>query len=205
MRNATSEAFNSACDSISKLCKIIVKEDVVLVKDGGVIEFNSVKEYLDNFRGHLEFVRLKRLKKDSIDFNSDLLFLEAKLKFLNFMVVKKRNNKEIVDFVSNFPSWISSRLQKIEIVKLSSDHIKQTEQEIKDVKVKIKETEKKIKEQEKIYKQITTELNKKGKTTFVKNLSSLFETTHMNGIEIFQVEEQEEESLSEEIQEEDEI
>jgi hypothetical protein len=187
------------------LCKIIVKEDVVLVKDGSVIEFSSVKEYLDNFKGHLEFVRLKRLKKDSLDFNSDLLFLEAKLQFLNFMVVKKRTNKEIFDFVSKFPGWISSRLQKIEIVKLSSDHIKQTENEIKEVKLKIKETDKKIKEQERVYKQTISELNKKGKTTFTKNISSLFEITHMDGIEIFQVEEPEEEVLSEETQEEDEI
>ncbi len=205
LRGVDQKKFAEICESVSKLCKIIVKEDVIFIKDGGVIEFSSVKEYLDHFKGHLEYVRLKRLIRDSYNYSRELAFLEAKLKFLNYMVVKKRTNTEIVNFLAKFESWISSRLQKIEIVKLSSDHIKQTEKDIEDIKKKIAEVKKAVKEQEKKHKQVMTAIQKLGKKTLTKTTTSLFEPTQIEGIEIFQVEEEEEETIQEEIEEEDEI
>ena len=202
-RGMNPETFDEVVSSISKLTKIIVKEDVIFVKDGNVMEFSSVKDYLDHFKTHLELVKLKRLIRDEYDFSRELAFLEAKLKFLNFMVAKKRNNKEIMDFVSQFESWISTRLQKIEAVKLSVEHIKQTEEDIKEIKKKIAQLKKDIKEQEKNYKKVCKELEKISKTKQTKIANSLFEETQINGIEIFQVEEEEEKV--EEIEQEDEI
>ncbi len=202
-RGMNPETFDEVVASISKLTKIIVKEDVIFVKDGNVMEFPSVKDYLDHFKAHLELVKLKRLIRDEYDFSRELAFLEAKLKFLNFMVAKKRNNKEITDFVSQFESWISSRLQKIEAVKLSVEHIKQTEEDIKEIKKKIAQLKKDIKEQEKNYKKVCKDLEKISKTKQTKISNGLFEETQINGIEIFQVEEEEEKV--EEIEQEDEI
>lgn len=204
VRGVDRNRFAEICEIIAKICKIIVKEDIIFIKDGGVIEFSSVKEYLDHFKGHLEYVRLKRLIRDSYNCSRELSFLEAKLKFLNYMVVKKRSNKEIVEFLQKFENWISGRLQKIEIIKLSSDHIKQTENDISEVKKKITEVKKEVKEQEKKHKQIMTDIQKLGKKTLTKTTMNLFEPTQIEGIEIFQVEEEEEEML-EEIGEEDEI
>jgi len=203
VRGVDNTRFSEVVSSISKLTKIIVKEDVIFVKDGNVMEFSSVKDYLDHFKTHLELVKLKRLIRDEYDFSRELAFLEAKLKFLNFMVAKKRNNKEIMDFVSQFESWISTRLQKIEAVKLSIEHIKQTEEDIKEIKKKIAQLKKDIKEQEKNYKKVCKELEKISKTKQTKIANSLFEETQINGIEIFQVEEEEEKV--EEIEQEDEI
>lgn len=202
-RGMNPETFDEVVSMISKLTKIIVKEDVIFVKDGNVMEFSSVKDYLDHFKTHLELVRLKRLIRDEYDFSRELAFLEAKLKFLNFMIAKKRNNKEITEFVSQFESWISSRLQKIEAVKLSVEHIKQTEEDIKEIKKKIAQLKKDIKDQEKNYKKVCKDLEKISKTKQTKIVNSLFEETQINGIEIFQVEEEEEKV--EEIEEEDEI
>jgi hypothetical protein len=200
-----SDAFKDVCDVVSKLTKIIVKEDIIFIKDGNVMEFSSVKEYLDHFRGHLEFVRLKRLMRDEANHSRELAFLEAKLKFLNFMVAKKRTNDEIFKFLGDFEGWISARLQRIEAVKLSAEHIKQTEIDIQDLKKKIAQTKKDIKEQDKVYKSRMKDIQKmaKGKNTRFTN-TALFEPTHSDGIEIFQIVEEEEENNAEEI-EEDEI
>lgn len=204
IRGADINRFKEVSDSISKICKIIVKEDIIFVKDGGVLEFSSIKEYLDHFKGHLEFVKLKRLMRDEFNYSRELAFLEAKLKFLNFMVVKKRTNKEIVNFLSPFEGWISQRLQRIEIIKLSSDHIKETENEIRAIKQKIQEVKKKVKEQEKRHKEIAKEIEKTGKIKLTKNLTPvLFEETQIGGIDVFQVpEEQENEKELEEDEEE---
>jgi hypothetical protein len=160
-----------------------------------------VKEYLDHFKEHLELVKLKRLLRDESDYSRELTFLEAKLKFLNFMITKKRTNPEIIKFLDEFESWISSRLGKIELVKLSVEHIKQTENEIAELKKKIIQVRKEIKEQDKIYKTMCKEVLKLEKTRHKKIINSLFEPEQSNGIEIFQVEEEEIEIK----QEEDEI
>ena len=184
------------------MCKIIVKEDVILIKDGKVMEFGSVKEYLDHFKEHLELVKLKRLLRDESDYSRELTFLEAKLKFLNFMIAKKRTNTEIIKFLEDFENWISSRLSKIELVKLSVEHIKQTEIDIADLKKKIAQVRKEIKEQDKIYKKVCKEVLKLEKNKNKKIMNSLFEPDHSNGIEIFQIEEEEEIEIK---HEEDEI
>ena len=180
------DAFRDMCNIISKLSKIIVKEDVIFVKDGNVMEFSSVKEYLDHFRGHLEYIKLKRLIRDELDYSRELAFLEAKLKFLNFMVAKKRKNDEILEFLGEYESWISSRLQRIEAVKLSIEHIKQTQIDIQELKKKIAKVKKEIKEQERLYKSKMKEIQKmpKGKNTKFTN-TALFEPTQSDGIEIF--------------------
>lgn len=198
------QLFDQVCEIVAKLTKIIVKEDVIFVKDGNVMEFSSVKEYLDHFKGHLELVKLKRINRDQQNFSRELLFLEAKLKFLNFMVAKKRKNDEINEFLSDFEAWISNRLQKIEAVKLSTEHIAQTEIDIKELKKKIEETKKLIKAQEKKYKETLQLIQKSTKGKQTKIPAMLFETTQMDGIEVFQVEEEEEKEFSE-TSEDDEI
>jgi DNA gyrase/topoisomerase IV subunit A len=182
---------------IKKMTQIVVKEDVVFVRDGAVAEFNSVKEYLDAFKVHLEDVRLNRMIRDEENFRDDLAFLEAKLKFLIFMSQKKRTNQEIETFLSQFPSKISSRLAAIQIVKLSEDHIEETRKEIERIKSKIKETQLLIKAQRKV----VAELAKKKSTP--KSSKLIFSAPQspiaIDGIEVFTlVEEDEEEEQTEE-------
>ena len=197
------ETFEETVLVVSRLTKIIVKEDIIFVKDGNVMDFPSIKDYLDHFKAHLELVKLKRIIKDEQDFSKELAFLEAKLMFLNFMIAKKRNNNEIVDFISRFENWISLKLQKIEIIKLSLEHIKQTEENIKEIKKRIIQLKKDIKDQEKNYKSVCKNLEKISKTKQTKISNSLFDESQINGIEIFQIEE-EEEKINE-IEQEDEI
>lgn len=176
--------------TIKRMTQIVVKEDVVFVRDGSVAEFNSVKEYLDAFRIHLENVRLKRLLRDEENYKDDLEFLEAKLKFLIFMSQKKRTNKEIEEFLSQFPSRISVRLSAIQIVKLSEDHIEETRKEIEKIKAKIKETQALIKAQKKVVAELA---KKKSAPKSSKLMASASQTTpaEINGIEVFTLSEEE--------------
>ncbi len=196
MRSVDLNTFRSVCESISRLTKVIVKEDIVLVKDGCVIEFNSVKDYLDTFRIHLEEVRLNRLLRDAIDLSDELEFLEAKLKFINFMITKKRSNSEIMEFLSGYSQKISAKLQRIEAIKLSSETIEETKNQIAEIKKKISENKKLITEQKSKFNRIKKEIKTSAKS-LVKN--SLFEPTQIDGIEIFKP--AEDDSFSEEFQE----
>ena len=205
LRGMDNTRFTEIVETISRLCKIIVTEDVIFIRDGGVMEFTSVKEYLDHFRGHLELVKLKRLIKDLSDYSRELQFLEAKLKFLNFMISKKRANDEIIDFLGGFETWISQRLQRIEIIRLSSDHIKQTEIDIKELKEKITEAKKFVKEQEKIHKETVKKIQALGKIKSFKPMANLFDTNQIEGIEVYQIPDEEDTEISDENLEETEI
>lgn len=193
----TPAEMESVSSMVRKLSQIVVKEDVVFVKDGSVAEYNSVKEYLDAFKVHLETIRLNRLVRDEEDYKDDLEFLEAKLKFLIFMSQKKRSAKEIEDFLSQFNLKISVRLSAIQIVKLSEDHIKETRDEIERIKGKIKETQALIREQRKVVAELAKRkpVPKSSKLIF-STVPAI--TPDLDGIEIFTIQEDEDEEQNDE-------
>ena len=190
LRSLSADEFTKASAMIKKLTQIVVKEDIVFIKDGGVMEFDSVKEYLDSFRIHLEEVRLRRLKKDEVDLRMDLEFLEAKLKFLIFMSQKKRTNSEIVQFLSGFAKWISQKLSAIQIIKLSADHIKETEDEIKRIKSEIKRVQAEIKKQEVVVKKIILSIKKVKAASLIPRSSTPSVINSDPEVEIFELEDE---------------
>jgi DNA gyrase/topoisomerase IV subunit A len=201
--------FKEISDRVKKETQHIVTENIVLVKDGSVLEYTSVEEYLDQFRVHMEEVLLKRLIRDSFYNDRELEFLEAKLKFLIFMSQKKRNNDEIVEFLKQFETWIKNRLESIQLIKLSSTEIEITKKKIEEAKQKAKDIRKAIKEQEIKVKKIAKEWARVSKKSIKQSsLISGGDEGTFNGIQIWNPEEyleKEVEALSgEEIDEEQE-
>ena len=205
---ASDEQFKELSDRIKKETQHIVTENIVLVKDGAVMEYTSVEEYLDQFRVHMEEVLLKRLIKDGFYNDRELEFLEAKLKFLIFMSQKKRTNEEIIEFLKPFQTWIKNRLEAIPLIKLSSNEIEITKQKILEAKQKAKDIKKAIKEQEIKWKKIAKEWSRVSKKSIKK--SSLLmdsESGSFNGIQIWNPDEyleKEQELLGDTTEEEEE-
>ncbi len=195
LRTLKPDEFTKAVQMLKKQTQIVIKEDIVFIKDGGVMEFESIKEYLDSFKVHLEEVRLKRLKRDELDLRANLEFLEAKLKFLIFMSQKKRTNKEILTFLDGFVKWISQKLSAIQIVKLSADHIKETEEEIKRIKAEIKRVQAEIKKQEVVVKKIVAETKKSKATTLLPKSFGAPNLSVDPDLEVFELDDDEEEDL----------
>jgi len=192
LRTLKPDEFTKAVQMLKKQTQIVIKEDIVFIKDGGVMEFESIKEYLDSFKVHLEEVRLKRLKRDELDLRANLEFLEAKLKFLIFMSQKKRTNKEILTFLDGFVKWISQKLSAIQIVKLSADHIKETEEEIKRIKAEIKRVQAEIKKQEVVVKKIVAETKKSKATTLLPKSFGAPNLSVDPDLEVFELDDEEE-------------
>lgn len=142
------EYFKQAKDVVKSITQHIVREGIVFIKDGKVIEYESIHDYLNDFRIQKETVILKRLIKDNENNSRELNYMEAKLKFLEWMMGKKRKNDEILEWLSQWETPISSRLSKIELVKLSPEEMASTKKAIEEYKKIIAETSKKIKKQE---------------------------------------------------------
>lgn len=182
--------FEIISDRVKKETQKIVTENITLVKDGLVMEYSSIHEYLDQFRVHREEVFYKRLVKDSEYNYRELEFQEAKLQFLIFMQGKKRLNDEILAFLKPYDNWIKSRLESIVLVKLSEKEIELTKQKIEELKNSGKELKKEIKAQESNWKKTkkewesTSKSKLKQSTLMAESLPGSF-----NGIEIWNPEE----------------
>jgi DNA gyrase/topoisomerase IV subunit A len=184
------QEFSEMSARIKRETQHIVTENIVLVKDGAVLDYSSVEEYLDQFKVHMEEVLLRRLIKDSFYNDRELEFLEAKLKFLIFMSQKKRSNEEIIEFLKDFVQWIKNRLESIQLIKLSSNEIELTKQKIIEAKQKAKDIRKAIKDQEIICKKVAKDWSRNTKKT-TKQSSLLVGGNEgsYNGIQIWSPEE----------------
>lgn len=205
LRGVKGPDFDRNAKWITNLARVIVRENVVLIKDGNVVEYDSVKEYLDHFRPHLQRVKLTRLEKDLSNFSNDLEFLEAKLKFLIYMSGNKRKNEEILKFLESFRKEISSRLSQIQIVKLSNDHIKETEELIKEINKNIISTKKLIVSQKRVLAVAIKALPKKRSISLIQSGTTPV-PKEIDGVEVFNPEDEmepEEETPESENNEED--
>jgi DNA gyrase/topoisomerase IV subunit A len=189
LRGISADEFNINSKWISNLARVIVRENVVLIKDGNVVEYDSVKEYLDHFRPHLQRVRLTRLEKDLSNYSEDLEFLEAKLKFLIYMSGNKRKNDEIIKFLSIFRKEISNRLSQIQIVKLSNDHMKETEDTIKEIKKSIANSKKLVVVQKRVLAASIKALPKKRSISLIQSTNT-FTPKEIDGVEVFNPEDE---------------
>lgn len=190
----TDQEFKDMSVLVAKETKQIVTENIVFVKDGSVLEYECIEDYLEDFIVHKERTILKRFEKDLVYLQGDLEFLEAKLKFLTFMSDKKRTVEEVTDFLSKYKKEISRRLESISLTKLTKEEIIKTSEEIKSIKEAIKNKIQEIKAQKaksQGAEKYNSSLDKRSsKTTSL--LGDVKDDFH-NGIRIFDPEEIEEE------------
>ncbi len=199
----TDQEFKEVSNLIVKETKQIVTENIVFVRDGSVLEYDCIEDYLEDFIVHKERTILKRYERDLLYLNDELEFLEAKLKFLIFMQEKKRGADEVSAFLSDYKREIFRRLESISLIKLTKDEIIKTKEEINSIKSDIKIKNQEIKKQRDIVKVIEKEnslLKKKTTSRTTSLLGELKEEFH-NGIRIFDPEEE----IIEEVEQENEL
>ena len=186
----TDTEFDEISEKVRKETQKIVTENIVLVKDGMVMEYESIQEYLDQFRIHREEVLWKRSIKDGKDNSKELEFQEAKLKFLIFMQGKKRLNNEIIEWLHPFDPSIKSRLESIQLIRLSEKEIESTKTKILELKSDGIRLDKESQVQRKKWQDLKGvwegSLKSKPKQT---SLAGDTHSTSFNGIEIWNPEE----------------
>lgn len=125
-------------EGIEKLTKLIVVEGIVFVKDGSLVEYDEISDYLDEFKIHRERVIYKKMMYDLTVNSDELDFLKAKVLFMQYMMEKKRKADEIKNWMGSYNQKIRSRLDTIRLTSLTTEHLKQTEASIKELEAEIK-------------------------------------------------------------------
>jgi DNA gyrase/topoisomerase IV subunit A len=199
----TDQEFKEMSELIAKETKQIVTENIVFVREGSVLEYDCIEDYLEDFIVHRERTILKRFERDLLYLNDELEFLEAKVKFLTFMQEKKRGADEVSKFLIEYKREIARRLESISLIKLTKEEIIKTKEEINLIKSDIKNKNQEIKNQKDRVKVVEKEnslLKKKTTSRTTSLLGEVKEEFH-NGIRIFDPEEE----IIEEVEQENEL
>lgn len=130
--------------AIIKAFSIIVTECLVFVKNDQVLVYDSIEQYLSDYKYQVKMLNCKNLEWEENNLTFNLSFNEAKYKFIEFVLKQKRTNEEITLFLRNYPSTICERLERMTSRKFTKDELQETKLEIstltKNLKAKIKES-----------------------------------------------------------------
>lgn len=177
-------------EKIIKATKIIIRENIVFIKDKTVLEYDSVENYLEDFKIKNEHLYLESINYN-LNFNiRELKFLEAKLEYLTWMnqEIKIKGGditlleNDIDKFLDKFPNDIKKRLDDIKLRKLNKDELRFTSLKITEYINLINNQKIEFKEKENFVKTLSTKLHTKD-----KSIMTIYDEDfeHLDDIEIF--------------------
>jgi topoisomerase-4 subunit A len=134
-------------EAVEKATKMIVTETPVFVKDGMVLEYNRIEDYIDDYRYRLAELRVKRLEHFKKEADEELLFSVLKEKYLLYMLEAKKGkmytDEEIEAFLKGLTKGYPNVRRRLDSIYLKS----LTEQELERTREKIKELTEELKTQ----------------------------------------------------------
>jgi len=123
------EAFAAA---IEKSIKMLVTETPVFVKDGLVLEYSRIEDYIEDFKYRRAQLRLRRAEYFLKEANDELEFARCKEKYLMYMLEKQRKEDEVDKFLNNVTknARVKRRLESIYLKSLNAQELERTRKEI---------------------------------------------------------------------------
>jgi len=116
-------------------------------------------------------VRYLQAIYDTDKYTDELEYLEGKLKYLKFMLQKKRKNEEIDAFLNKYSPSIRSKMNSILLRDLSQETLTKTVEQIKDTKKRIKDESRNQENLLASWKKLVAELPAKAKATNNRSVS----------------------------------
>ena len=128
---------------VKKTFAIVVTENPVFIKDSQVLVYESIEQYLDDYKWQLLRLKFRHTEweKETLRFNQE--FNEGKKLFIEFILAKKRTDDEVTEFLKQFHKTIRPRLEALTARKFTTTELALVKLEIKRL---IKENVSKLKE-----------------------------------------------------------
>jgi len=139
------EEWNEIQDFINKVFSIIVTESPVFIKDDQVLVYDSVEQYLEDYKWQLKRIAYYNSLYERNFTSNELIFNKAKKEFINFMLLKKRSVEEVDEFLKPLNTDIKNRLNGLTSKKFTKDELSATSQLIINLTSELKEKEKELK------------------------------------------------------------
>jgi len=136
---------------VKKTFSIIVTENPVFVKDGNVLTYDSIEQYLEDYKWQIVRLKLKNTLYERDKLSFDLKFNYAKELFITFILQKKRTNEEIDTWLKPYLKDIQEKLEAMTSRKFTLDELLVTKDTIKRLTQELKDKEKELKESQKTF------------------------------------------------------
>lgn len=185
--------WNNFLDDVEKSIKLLITETPVFVKDGRVLEYSRIEDYIDDYRYRIAELEVKRLQhfKDIAD--EELIYLRYKVKYFLFMLENKINklitDKEIDTFLTNLTKShpnIKRRLESIYLKSLSQEELEKAKARIISLEQELIQQEIQLQAAiEKLSTLIDTGKNRGTKTRAKSEINLFADEDEYDGIEIF--------------------
>ena len=180
-------------EAIEKSTKMLITETPVFVKDGLVIEYDRIEDYINDYRYRLADLRVRRIQHFKQLNDDELLFLMFKEKYLMFMLAgkgKMRTDSEVDTFLSDLTKdhpHIRRRLDAILLKSLTEQELERTRERIKFLKEEIKRQEKELAQAIKDFSKLEdTALRRATTNRSVSSVDLFSDEEEIDGIEVFQ-------------------
>jgi hypothetical protein len=127
---------------VEKAFSIIVTECPVFIKDGQVLVYETVEQYLDDYKWQVKRLLWKNTEYERNWLSTELIFNRAKEEFVNFILLKKRTVDELDKFLKPYQLDIKARLEGLTSKKFTKDELIATKEKIKELERDLKAKEK---------------------------------------------------------------
>ena len=177
-----SEQWKALQEYVQKAFSIVVTENPVFIKDGQVLVYESIEQYLTDYKWQVLRLDFKNKEWEKEKLRFDLEFNEAKKLFIEFILQKKRTDTEVTTFLKKFHKTVRPRLEGLTAIKFTTTELTFVKNEIKRLTkenaTKLKELNLAKKEYEKTIDP-TLEKGISSKTTII----DLFDTDDVDEID----------------------
>lgn len=145
IKNCKKEDIEKIMNKISSISSISVPEDIVFADEDGIVRYNNIREYLDDFKIFRNRSILKKMQWDREELVFEREYNFYKELFIKFMSKKQRTNNEVKHWMEEIPvkenmlDRIRDRLRSIPAYKITREELEEAKENnlrlIREVKV----------------------------------------------------------------------
>jgi DNA gyrase/topoisomerase IV subunit A len=184
-------------NELSRSIKMLVTETPVFVKDGLVLEYERVEDYISDYRYRIAELRVRRQTYFLEVNNEEHLFQTLKEKYLVFMIDRKKKGayeeQEIDQFLEplfktaplQYRDTIKRRINAILLRSLTEDELQRTRDKIKQLAAEIEKQKLELAESVAIFEKSEDTSMKRATQNRSAKTTNLFIQDEVDGIELF--------------------
>jgi hypothetical protein len=147
---------------INKVFSIIVTEKPVFIKDDQVLVYDTVEEYLEDYKWQLKRLDYHKALYERNFLSGELEFNRAKKEFVTFVLAKRRTVQEIDLFLKPYSSSVRERLERLTSKKFTKDELTATTAKINELIRDLKAKERELKKVQTIFEKAEDPTLKRG-------------------------------------------
>lgn len=187
-RGKNAKEWKEIQERVKKAFSIVVTESPVFIKDNQVLVYDSVEEYLKDYKWQMKRLDYQNTEWERNYLQRELDFNVAKERFIKFILEKRRTIEEIDTFLKPFNPEVKDRLERLTSKKFTKDELTATREKIRELTAALKKKERELKRTKNAFERAKDPTLKRGIKSKRSRKSNLLDEDlldQVNGIEVW--------------------